>query len=350
MSKKKNKYSKFWSPNHILGRNAVFNYVVGGRGTGKTYRCKWWLIKRAIKTRRPFIYLRRYETEFEDKGKFFSDVLDRFPQFEFKIEGMTAYARRKQTEEEAREHENDYFEIVYFAALSKALIKKSVPYNLVDYIVFDEFIIDRKKMHYLPNEATAFLDFYNTVDRFQDRVKVLFLANAVALVNPYFVYFNLSPRRGKEFTLSPDGFHCVEIVSAQQYKEYVNSTRFGQMIANTEYYDYAVDNRFFDQHDRFIEKKPENAEYVYAITFDGVTYAVWADYGRGRYYINDKVPNGRLPFILTRDDMQPNLLMIEKASFLLKSLKALYMQSSIYYESIELREQFNEVMEYLGVR
>lgn len=340
----------YWSAQDILSRNAMFNFVVGGRGTGKTYDCKWRLIRRALRKHRTFIYLRRYETELEDRGQFFKDVLIRFPQYEFKVDGMKAYAKRKQTEEQEKRNPAPWQLVCYFSALSKSLTKKSVPYSDVDYIVFDEFIIDKQKMHYLPNEAPAFLDFYNTVDRFEDRVKVLFLANAVALINPYFVYFGLTPRKDKRFTMKDNGYHCVEMVQSEAFKAYVNNTRFGQMIANTAYYDYAVDNRFNDQNDKFIAKKPEDAEFLYAITFDAVTYGIWADYLHGRYYINDKVPYGRTPFILTRDDMTPNLLMLERSSFILKSLKSCYQQGSIFYDSIKTRELFSDVLDYLGVK
>ncbi|MBS6750091.1 MAG: phage DNA encapsidation protein, partial [Firmicutes bacterium] len=65
----------------------------------------------------------------------------------------------------------------------------------VDMIGFDEFIIDKGSLHYLQNELKQFQDFYNTVDRFQDRVKVMFMANAVALTNPYFIGWRLKPRK-----------------------------------------------------------------------------------------------------------------------------------------------------------
>ena len=40
--------------------------------------------------------------------------------------------------------------------------------------------------------------------------------------------------------------------------------------------------------------------------------------------------------------------MIEKSSVLLKSVKKLYMQGSVYFDSIQTREFFNNVFDYLG--
>ena len=130
--------------------------------------------------------------------------------------------------------------LCFFITLANALTKKSVPYPDVDMIGFDEFIIDKGSLHYLQNELKQFQDFYNTVDRFQDRVKVMFMANAVALTNPYFIGWRLKPRKGKRFLMAHKGYMCVEIVQSERFRAHVDTTRFGQMIRGTSYYDYAV--------------------------------------------------------------------------------------------------------------
>ena len=47
--------------------------------------------------------------------------------------------------------------------------------------------------------------------------------------------------------------------------------------------------------------------------------------------------------------MQPNLLMIEKSCMLLKSVRKLYMQGSVYFDTVETREFFNDVFAYIGL-
>lgn len=339
--------SMYWSAHDILTRNAMFNFVLGGRGCGKTFDSKVRRIRHFIKTGNTFIYMRRYMTEFEDKQDFFKEVVDYFPQWEFKVDGMRGYMRHSTPDDEPDEK---WRVVVYFVTLSTHITKKSVSYQDVDWIVFDEFIIDVRYLSYLPNEVKDFQDFYNTVDRWNDRVRVMFLANAVSIVNPYFLAYNISPRRGQRFTKAKSGYICVEMVQSEKFKRYVDSTKFGQMIKETTYYDYAVGNHFFDDTDTFIKKKPECAKFVFAVIFDGETYAVWCDYLQGEYYVNRKVPKGKKAFVLTRDDMQPNMVMIEKISPFMKLLKALYLQGSIWYSSIVVRENFTNVLDYLGVR
>lgn len=335
----------YWDSHDLLTRNAMFNYAIGGRGTGKTYEAKYKRIKHFIKTGKQFIYLRRYKTEFADKDEFFADVVDNFTQWEFRVEGMKGMMRH--VTEDGKKPEK-WRTVCFFVTLANALTKKSVPYPNVDMIVFDEFIIDKGSLHYLNNEVKQFLDFYNTVDRFQDRVRVLFLANAVALTNPYFVFYHLKPRKGIRFSKAGSGYHIVEMVRSEKFKRHVDGTRFGRMIAGTSYYDYAVSNEFHDATEKFIARKSEEARFYFALRFDGRTVGVWVDYAEGVYYVCRKYPRDALIYVLTKSDMQPNLLMVEKSSVLLKSVRKLYMQGSVFFDTVETREFFNNVFDYLG--
>ena len=83
--------------------------------------------------------------------------------------------------------------------------------------------------------------------------------------------------------------------------------------------------------------------------FDGRTVGVWVDYAEGVYYICGKYPKDALTYVLTKADMQPNLLMIEKSCMLLKSVRKLYMQGSVYFDTVETREFFNDVFAYIGL-
>jgi hypothetical protein len=338
--------SIYWESQPLLSRNAVFNYAVGGRGTGKTYNFKYTRIRHFIKTGKQFIYLRRYKSEFEDKDTFFNDVLDRFDGYEFRINGMKAQIRKAPKSDKDKV---PWETCGYFVTLSNALTKKSVPYPNVDWIGFDEFIIDKGALHYLQKEVTAFLDFYNTVDRFQDRVRVLFMANAVSITNPYFLYYRLYPRKDKQFVTSKDGFHCIEYINSENFTQHVLNTRFGQMIKGTAYFNYAVSNEFQDDSNDFIEVKPKTAQYFVGLKFDGHLLGVWVDYANSIYYICKKVAKNKLVYTLTRDDFAPNMIMIEKSNQLIKSLKRLYMYGYVRFDSVQTRSIFNDVLKYLGV-
>lgn len=342
----------YWHADELLSRNAMFNFAIGGRGTGKTFDCVRRCIRRAqqsyakVGIADQFIYVRRYKSEFADRQLFFSAVSQKFPGWEFKVEGWNGYMR-KCVKEGAKE--NRWIHVCYLVTLANALTKKSVPYPHVKWIIYDEFIIDKGSLHYLQNECKAFLDFYNTVDRFEDRVRVLFIANAVSIVNPYFVFFDLKPRKGQRFLKAKDGYICVESVEATAYVEHVNSTRFGKMIRGTSYYDYAVGNEYHDDNDMFIERKTDTAQFHYAIRFDSRTIGVWVDYVNGVYYVCARYPKDAQVYTLTKEDMAPNLLMVERSSAMLKGLRKLYMAGCVRFDDVRSRALFNDIMEYLGL-
>lgn len=333
-----------WSSHDLRTRNAMWMYAIGGRGVGKTYEAKRGNLKKYLKRGRQFIYMRRWETEFEDKADFLNDVAHLFPSHEFKVEGMRCYCRKLGKK-------RPWSLFCYLVALSKTLGKKSVPYPDVDEIVFDEFIIDRGPQRYIQNEVKYFLEFYNTVDRFQDRVKCLFLANAISVVNPYFVYFGIKPRKGVRFTTAMDGYHCCEMIESEAYVERVTRTRFGQMIANTDYFDYAVGNTFVADDSRFIASKPKTAVFQFAVVFDGTVLAFWEDFEDGpRYYVTPKIPKGRSAYILTKSDQAPDMMMVERSSPLLQGVKKMYMLGSVYFQNAVIMASFLNVMTYLNVR
>lgn len=343
---KRNTDGTYWDCHDLLTRNALFSFAIGGRGTGKTYDAKYKRIRHYIKTGKRFIYLRRYKTEFDDRGKFFADIVDNFPDYEFDVRGMTGYIRRASSDEK---NANKWEPLCYFVTLANALTKKSVAYPDVDMIIFDEFIIDKGHIHYMPNEVRQFLDFFNTVDRFEDRCRVLFLANAVTLTNPYFLYWKIRPRKDRRFYTVKGGSIVCEMVQSAKFQAKVDNTRFGRLIKGTAYYDYAVGNTFHDDNNRFISKKTEDAQFHYALRFDGRTVGVWIDYRTGIYYACAKIPKDAYIIVLTREDMEPNLLMIEKNNVLMKALRKLYMQGRLYFDTIETREFVHNILDYLGI-
>ena len=338
--------SMYWDSQNLVSRNAMFNFTCGGRGVGKTFDFKVKRIRHFLKTSKQFIYLRRYKTEFMDKDTFFDDVLFKFPNQEFRVEGMRGFIRDVV---EDGEKEKPWRLLCRFVCLSNALTKKSVPMPEVDWIGFDEFIIDKGSLHYLKNEVKAFLDYYVTVDRFQDRVKVMFMANAVSIVNPYFLYYGINPRRNQQFISIKDGFGCCEMVRSEKFQKHVDTTRFGRAMQGTSYYEYAVGNQFADNNNMFILKKPKRAEFYYAFKFDERTVGVWVDYQGGCYYVCGKYPKDALVYALTKSDMAPNLLMIEKSNVVMKSLLKLFMQGSVFFDTVRTREFCNDVFSYLGM-
>jgi hypothetical protein len=327
----------FYDPHDLLTHNALFSFVIGNRGAGKTYSFKRWAIKDFLKTGAQFIYLRRYKTEFDDFKNFFADVSQEFPDVEFEVKGKLLFINQQLAG--------------YGVALSTALTKKSVSYHLVNKIGFDEFVIDSKVIHYLSNEVTMFLEFYETVARMRDNVRALFLSNAVSVVNPYFLYWNLRPKGNKRFT--KQGHLLIEFVKNQEFMDAKYKTRFGQIIKGTKYGDYAVENRYLKDNENFVEKKTGGSRFEFSIVYNEHTYGFWTDYKAGLCFVSyDFDPSSSLQFVLTDSEHKPNMMLIKSAnrSHLLKGAIAAYEGGWLRFEDMQIKNQCIEMFTLLGGR
>lgn len=336
--------SLYWSPHDILTRNAMFNYIIGGRGTGKTFGSLRHGAKKFLRCGKEFIYIRRYDTDLKKKDRLMVDVSKKFPRYEFQVEGQKIQVRKSKLDDKRR-----WLTMGYVVALSGADSDKSVPFNSVELMIYDEFIKTKGMQQYIRNEPELLLDYYNTVDRYDDRVRLLCLANAVSIVNPHFVYHNLAPRN-VGISMWKDGTIAVERLCEQAFVEQVNQTRFGKLVKGTAYYDYAVGNEFTDDTQDFIARKSAHSTFHSCYKFDNHIFAVWCDLDQGCMFVNLKPPKDAKVYALTKSDFQPNLIMIERSSKLLKGISRLYMQGSLFFDTVKTRELFYNMLDFLNLR
>lgn len=317
----------FYDINHILTYNAYFNFLVGERGVGKTYSAKKFVINKFIKSGSQFIYLRRYKTESgKAKKSFFNDVSTEFPEHSFSVRGDSFYIDNKLAG--------------YSISLSVANILKSVCYDKVQTIIFDEFIIDKGCYHYLSSEVNTFLEFCETVFRLRDNVRVLFLANAISQTNPYFLYFNMTPNKYKEIQLYNNNLILLHIMQNYDYRNFKKTTKFGQLVSGSDYGEYAIENNFLRDNNNFIEKKTGNCAFSFAFIWQDKTLGIWYNYKGGKVYVStDYEHNTPYIFSTTLENHRPNSLLLKNAKRyncwcdFLKQFKL----GNVYFENIKIK-------------
>lgn len=337
-------YRKLWS------YNAVINFVVGGRGLGKTYGAKRQGITNCIKRGEEFIYLRRYKEELKAaRDTFFADVESEFPNHDARLWGNKGQLSSRMTQEdnesdaefEKRKKKRKWVTACYFVALSVAQAQKSVAFPKVTLIIFDEFIIEQAaNSGYLKNEVTAFLNFYNTVDRGQDKTRCLLLANSVSIMNPYFAKFEIRPDKLPEISTSHDGFICAHFPDSEKFAMSIYETRFGKFIAGTEYADYAVGNQFKDAHDKLIAEKTANAKYKYTLETEQGTFSVWYDMQLGTYFLLSKRPGNERMLTLLPENMDKGKIRVTFTEPVIKSLRAAFNRGSVEFDKPSTRNAF----------
>lgn len=168
---------------YIINANCAFNTIVGARGTGKTYGLFKWLIEHKEK----FIYLRRLKTQLDEckrsEGNPFKKIdidwdLDIKP---YPLSGGVIFKSGGKNGDV----------VAMGQALSVVANIRGIDFSDYNYIVFDEFISSEGERE-IKNEFSAFLNFYETVNRNRElqgkkAVQCFMLGNANKLANPYFV-------------------------------------------------------------------------------------------------------------------------------------------------------------------
>lgn len=258
----------FYDYGPLLSRGAMINMIVGGRGVGKTYGAKMYVLNQYLKKGAEFIYLRRYKTELSAaRGSFLADLPAEIAS-QFEVKGSLVLWCENPEEPDRKKRR--YRKAGYFVALSTAMVQKSVAFPKVRTIIFDEVVlVPGSSIRYLSGELVAFLEFFNTVDRYQNRVRAILLGNAGSIACPYFAGFGI-PLKGGEFRRGKTPDIIAHFPASGTFGEQVKQTRFGQLMraVDESYEAYAIGNEFGDGGDELLlEKRPKGSMYQYTVIF-----------------------------------------------------------------------------------
>ena len=355
----------------LLSYNATINAVNGGRGLGKTYgakkkgtadalkSCKFTEVVKTV-TRRgkqksetvieasagyQFIYLRRYKEELSlARATFFADYEHEFPDWDFRLHGWEAQASPRKYAEMATGR--PWATIGYFVALSVAQNFKSVQFPRVKLIIFDEYIIE-KGGQYLPNEASKFLNFYNTVDRYKDKTRVFMLANSVSITNPYFIHYKIDPNKTDKngFIKIADGYLLMHFPDSEQFQAEVYQTKFGKFIADTDpdYADYAVGNKFSDNNNNLLEIKGYKAKYLFTLEVKNGMFSVWYDFERNMYFCQENRPGNEDIRTIVPERMSEGKTFVTFNDKSLQMLRTAFRSDRVRFDRAPARNAFVEI-------
>ena len=206
------------------------------------------VINKFLKRKEEFAYIRRYKPELSKAvPQFFEAIINNneYPEHSLSTKGNSFYC--------------DNIKFGYAMTLSTAQDLKSANFSKVTTIIFDEFIIEEgQKKFYLKNEVFTFLNLIETIARTRD-IKVFMLANPANIyTNPYFLYFDLKMPYNNDIITFKDGLILLQYMKNEEFREFKKQTKFGKLIAGTDFEDYAINNECIMDNKSFIEKKTRN--------------------------------------------------------------------------------------------
>lgn len=326
--------SLYYDPNPLLSYNRILNFLIGARGIGKSYGFKKYPINRFLKYGEQFIYVRRYKPELKKVANYFDDIKKEFPNEEFEVKGWNFFINKKQAG--------------WAIPLSVWQSEKSNAYPNVTTIIFDEFIREKDMSGYMPNEVEALLNLMDTVFRDRENVRCICLSNAVTVVNPYFLYFNLVPDINKRFNAYRD--IVIEIPDSVDFSNRRRKTRFGSLIDGTEYGEMSLDNKFINDSTVFIDKRTPESKFQFMIVYNGMNIGIWYDKEIGVFYMsNDYDPDTPHKYALTTDDLNESTLLMNnwKQNFHLYKMVLAFKDGYLRFDNQVLRnvgyEMFNKM-------
>ena len=321
----------FYDYQKLLSYNAMFNFIIGERGVGKTYGALKFVVNNFLNKKEQFIYLRRYKTELPSNiEKLFGKLIknEEFGEHELNLIKNKDSCTIKVDGEIAG----------YCIPLSTSLILKSNDFSDVKTIIYDEFIIEKSNYHYLQNEVHHLLEFVETVGRLRD-IRVLFLGNAVQKANPYFNYWHLDVGYNTEYKTFKDGLILVNYIKNLEYRAAKRKSRFGRLIDGTEYGSYAIDNKFLHENQTFIEKHDGHAKFFFILRVNNQNIGIWSSTVNGKVYFSNKYDE-KCPTIYTTstDDHNENTTLIRarNSTFLLTIIEK-YRQGLVCFENQSIK-------------
>ena len=244
-----------------------FNFIVGGRGTGKTYGG----LKDAWESKSKFIFMRRTEKILETIR---TPELSPFKKINEDLGSRLGFARTGahvdgiynfEPDEDGKLRPSGAL-IGYLLALSTISNVRGFDASDVDEILYDEFIKEEHERA-LKGEGKALLNAYETVNRNRELygrkpVQMFCLSNSEELGNPVFIELGLvqraerMQRRGIESYIDRERGVGLFMLQYSPISGQKSETALYKLAGDTEFSRMALGNRFKEIDDRNIGSRP----------------------------------------------------------------------------------------------
>lgn len=288
--------SGYLNIDYVLHDNAVFHFIIGGRGTGKTYGALKYAYNSGIK----FMYMRRTQNQLEDIS------VPAMSPFKVLNEDLGWNIQPKKI----GKHHVGFYEAVdtedgpqlggspigYACALSTVRALRSVDLSDVDLLIYDEFI-PQKDERAIKNEDQAFFNAYETIDRnrqLQGRpaLQVLCLANSNNLANPIFMALELITPMTKMLQKGIQTYYdqsralkVYSLTDSPISKKKAETALYKLTARDSDFNQMALDNVFAGE-DMSKVKSMRLVEYKPVVKIGEIT--IWRHKSAQRYYVNQK--------------------------------------------------------------
>lgn len=253
---------------YVLRQGAVFNLIVGGRGTGKTYGA----LLHALEQDKKIIYMRRSQSQ--------ADVI-RTPEFSpynainrergesvemFPITKYSSLISRSEYDEDVKRKKPCGPPLGYVCALSTISNLRGFDMSDCELLIFDEFIPEQHERP-IKHEAEAFFNAYETVNRNRELqgkapLRVLCLANSNELASPIIMALNVARKleqmqeKGQQMSVDAGRSLALFNLAGSPISDAKRNTALYKLTSGSTFERMSLDNRFMRETGRNIKPRP----------------------------------------------------------------------------------------------
>ena len=340
--------TKLLSLKDINGKKPEVFICTTNRTGGKTTFYSRMLINGFKKKGRKFAILYRYSYELDDCAeKFFADIKGLY----FPTDVLESKSKSRGVYHELYLNEEC---CGYAIPINSAdqIKRMSHLFNDVEIIFFDEFQSESGK--YCSLEMRKFCSIHQSIARGQGKqvryVPVIMCANAITLLNPYYVTLGISDRLREDTTyMRGDGFVLeqgfVESASNAQKESGFNrafaSERYTEALA------YGKSGVYLNDNKAFIEKPTGKSTYVATLKYEGNCYAIREYTEAGIMYADDHADETfPLKITVTTDDHEINYVMLKRNDVFLSNMRYFWERGVFRFKNLQCKNVILNTLSY----
>lgn len=337
--------TKLLSMKDLNGENPEIIMCTTNRTGGKTTFFGRYCINRFKKHGEKFILLYRFNYELDNcADKFFKDIGNLF----FPGSFMKSERRCKGVYHDLY---LDDEHCGYAMALNYAdqIKKTSHLFSDASRFLFDEF--QSETNHYVDNEVEKLISIHTSVARGQGQqtryVPVIMLANAVTIINPYYVELGITERlNDKTNFLKGDGF-VLEQGFVDSASSALKESGFNRAFSRNKYVAYAGENIYLNDSKTFIEKPQGTSRYLGTLRYKGVDYALREYAQAGVIYCDDKADSTyKFKLTVTTEDHQINYVMLKRNDLFLSNMRYFFEKGCFRFKDLRCKEAVLKALAY----
>lgn len=325
--------------------NPIITILVGGRGIGKTYQVKKRILNEFSRSKKRFLYVRRYDDELNVCPDLFNDI-NRDLNISVEYKRKHFYL--------------DGEDVGQTIALSQAQNLKGVSLPSIGTIFYDEFCLEKPTSRYLPDEPRILLSLYQTINRDREirgdkPLRVYMCSNFTTENNPFFmdwdIHFNKS---GECVKKDAEGrvFLVAHMLDSREFENAQKSLLSTHMIETLDksYSDYSIRNKALKDNLDYIRNIwSPNSQYVATLEVKGVLFSLWNE--KDRLFIQrGHVISGNPILSLSYDFKEGNIsIKSEKVRDVKNKIKEYNAVGRIFYDTIRTKNLIREEMKKAGI-